>query len=370
MASFLSLPFLLLCIFTIVKSQGQEDFSRDAVFTATKDEYLDLLVIKTVTASCPFDCNLYCLAEPDCQSTNYHPSTRICELCNHTFTSRPGCKVHKPGYIHFDSDKRSLPPDPCTNETCKNGGTCSNTCSENLCVCPANTSGMLCERFTGDGAPSSCKEVYDRGLKKDAAYILSIESRSVEIYCHLTVIDGCGDGGWTLAMKADGAKATFQYESSLWTNKLAYNLSAGLTGFDNQETKLPSYWATPFTKICIGFKVGDTLKSTMIPYTASSLYDVIADDTYRVTTPIGKTAWRALIAGSSMQANCNQEGFNSGGRVRVGFVSNGLDDCGSIDSMVGIGGSSWLSISVGNSCKIQCDNGVITIQAIGYLFLQ
>ncbi|XP_048589806.1 uncharacterized skeletal organic matrix protein 5 [Nematostella vectensis] len=197
-----------------------------------------------------------------------------------------------------------------------------------------------------------------------------MESRSVEIYCYLTVIDGCGDGGWTLAMKADGAKATFLYESSLWTNKLAYNPSAGLTGFDNQETKLPSYWATPFTKICIGFKVGATLKSMIIPYTATSFYDIIADGNQRGITPIGKTAWRALIAGSSMQAYCNREGFNVAGGVRVGVISNNENDCLSLDSMVGIGGRSWLSNSAGNSCKYVCDNGDLNIAAIGYLFVQ
>ncbi|XP_048579319.1 uncharacterized protein LOC5504558 [Nematostella vectensis] len=371
MECFLSPLFLLLCFFTIVKSQGQEDFSRDAVFTVTKDEYLGLLVFKTVTASRPFDCNLYCLAEPDCQSTNYHPPTRMCELCNHTFASRPGCKIPKPGYIHFDSNKRSPHSHRCSNVTCKNGGTCNNTCSADLsCICQPNTTGMLCEQFTGDVAPSSCKEVHDRGLKKDAAYILNMEDRSVEIYCHLTVIDGCGDGGWTLAIKADGAKTTFLYESSLWTNKLAYNPSAGLTGFDNQETKLPSYWAMPFTKICIGFKVGDTLKSMTIPYTATSLYDVIADGTYRGTTQIGKTAWRSLVAGSSMQTNCNQEGFNVGGRLRVGFASNEQIHCKSVDSMVGIGGYSRNKNSAGNSCMYACDNGDINIAAIGYLFLQ
>ncbi|XP_032231156.1 uncharacterized skeletal organic matrix protein 5 [Nematostella vectensis] len=274
----------------------------------------------------------------------------------------------------FDSIlKGSLPPDPCSNVTCKNGGTCNLACAENiewLCACQPNTTGMLCEHFTGNASPSSCKEVYDRGLKKDAAYILSMENKSVEIYCHMTVIDGCGDGGWTLAMKVDGAKATFLYESSLWTNKLAYNPSAGLTGFDNQETKLPSYWATPFTKICIGLKVGDNLKSMTIPYTATSLYDVIADGIYRGTTPIGKTAWKALIAGSSMQADCNQEGFNVGGRVRVGLVSNEQNDCGSVDSMLGIGGNSWLC-AAGNTCRYCCcDNGYPNIKAIGYLLLK
>ncbi|XP_001640993.2 uncharacterized protein LOC5521309 [Nematostella vectensis] len=271
MTCFAALLYQLLSFFTIVKSQCQEEFSRDAVFTATEDEYLNFSAIKTVTAHRPFDCNLHCLVEPDCQSTNYHPPTRMCELCDHTFTSRPACKVNKPGYIHFDSNKGSISHDPFRNVRCKNGGTCHSACAKNSewqCACQPNTTGMLCEQFAGN-TPTSCKEVYSKGIGKNTAYILSLENKSIEIYCHLTVIDGCGDGGWTLAMKVNGSKDTFIYGSSLWTDKSAYNPSAGLTDFDNQETKLPSYWAVPFTKICIGLKVGDTLKSMTIPYTAT-----------------------------------------------------------------------------------------------------
>ena len=28
----------------------------------------------------------------------------------------------------------------------------------------------------------------------------------VEVYCHMTEIPGCGEGGWTLVMKIDGTK--------------------------------------------------------------------------------------------------------------------------------------------------------------------
>ena len=30
--------------------------------------------------------------------------------------------------------------------------------------------------------------------------------------------------------------------------------AGGKTGFDSQETKLPTYWSTPFSKICLGMK--------------------------------------------------------------------------------------------------------------------
>ncbi|XP_032218125.2 uncharacterized protein LOC116601450 [Nematostella vectensis] len=364
--------FLTLYVITFVESQSRKDLSRNTVFKPTKDEYLDNSTFKTVPDSRPFDCSLHCLADPDCQSTNYHPPTRMCELCNHTFKSRPGYRISKPGYIHFDPDKGSILSDePCRNVECKNGGMCYPVDSPSAhppwkCVCQINTTGMLCEQWIGVAA-SSCKDAFIKGCTKDTSYILNIEDKSVETFCHLTAIDGCGDGGWTLAMKVNGSKTTFPYESSLWTDKSAYNPSAGLTGFDNQETKLPSYWATPFTKICIGFKVGDTLKNMTIPYTATSLYDVIADGTYRGTS-IGKTAWRALIAGSSMQGNCNRQGFNVLGRLRIGIMSNQENDCITCDTHLGIGGDVMIA---GNRCgSSYCDNGPKNIKAMGYLLLQ
>ena len=45
---------------------------------------------------------------------------------------------------------------------------------------------------------------------------------------------------------------TFHFGKSFWTDEKEYNPSGGETGFDQQETKLPSYWNTSFSKICLG----------------------------------------------------------------------------------------------------------------------
>jgi hypothetical protein len=50
-----------------------------------------------------------------------------------------------------------------------------------------------------------------------------------------------------------------------------------MSGFDDQETKLATYWNTPFKEICLGMKVNNSLNFISISYQASSLYDVIAD---------------------------------------------------------------------------------------------
>ena len=40
---------------------------------------------------------------------------------------------------------------------------------------------------------------------ENKAYILSVGSEKIPVYCHMTN-EECGDGGWTLVMKIDGSK--------------------------------------------------------------------------------------------------------------------------------------------------------------------
>ena len=63
-----------------------------------------------------------------------------------------------------------------------------------------------------------------------------------------------------------------------------FNLPGGKTGLDTHETKLPTYWNTPFNKICLGMKIGQQFKSVVINHQARSLYSLIADGKYRATS--------------------------------------------------------------------------------------
>ena len=40
------------------------------------------------------------------------------------------------------------------------------------------------------------------------AYKLQTDVGKVPVYCHMTSIEGCGSGGWTMVMKIDGHKVT------------------------------------------------------------------------------------------------------------------------------------------------------------------
>ena len=77
-------------------------------------------------------------------------------------------------------------------------------------------------------------------------------------------------------------------------NKNAYNPTGRESGFDTQETKLPTYWNTSFTKICLGMKIGQHINFIVIDKQANSLYSLIADGQYCATS-LGRDAWKTLI---------------------------------------------------------------------------
>ena len=119
---------------------------------------------------------------------------------------------------------------------------------------------------------------------------------------------------------------TFHYDSDFWKNKNEFNLPGGETGFDSQETKLPTYWETPFSKICLGMKYGQQIRFIVIDKQADSLYSLIADGQYRAIS-LGRNKWKTLIGlQASLQTNCNKEGFNAVGsaqgssKARIGFL--------------------------------------------------
>jgi hypothetical protein len=141
----------------------------------------------------------------------------------------------------------------------------------------------------------------------------------------------------------------FNYSSPYWTNKETYAVEDGLEGLNEKQTKLASYWNTPFNKICLGMKVDGAIKWIALHYTTNSLHSVIEDETFKGTI-FGKEAWMSLIDGSSLQEHCNQEGFNIQGaythdtsqwnmNIRIGVVANNEENCNSCDSCIGFGTS-------------------------------
>lgn len=233
----------------------------------------------------------------------------------------------------------------------------------------------------GSDSFSSCKEIYaNHRSEGNKAYFLQMGSGKVPVYCRMTNLGACGGGGWTLVMKIDGAKSTFRYDSKLWSNNIDFNFPGGKTGFDHHETKLPTYWDTPFSKICLGMKIGHQINFILIIKQANSLYSLIADGHYRATS-LGRNAWKTLVGSqASLQLNCNMEGFNAVGsdasfsKARIGIINNQQNHCGSCDSRIGFGTGGFPDDS--NTCGNEAsgsylpDNGNKKIKAMGYIFVQ
>ena len=173
-------------------------------------------------------------------------------------------------------------------------------------------------------------------------------------------------------------QSTFHYDSAYWSNKNEYNPLAGRTGFDSQETKLPTYWNTSFSKICLGMKVGNVTNFLVVNKQADSLHSLIADGQYRATS-LGRDTWKTLIGSqASLQSNCNKEGFNAVGsniqhsKARIGITNNEQNDCNSCDSRLGLGtgGYSDDTNTCGNVASHAPDNGDKIIKTMGYILVQ
>ena len=136
-------------------------------------------------------------------------------------------------------------------------------------------------------------------------------------------------------------QTTFHYDSELWTNKNPFNIPGGETGFDRNQTKLPTYWNNSFSRICLGMKIDQQqLKFMVINSTEKSLYSLIADGNYRKTS-LGRDTWKTLIGSNvTLQPYCNMEGFNAkcenvAVKTRIGILGNNEDDCNTCDSRIG-----------------------------------
>ena len=149
-----------------------------------------------------------------------------------------------------------------------------------------------------------------------------------------------------------------------------------------KQTKLASYWNTPFDKICLGMEVNNLTKWIVINYKASSLSNAIADGDFK-KTKVGKDKWLSLVDGSRLQENCNEEGFNINIptwhprklKVRIGIIANNQNNCESCDSCIGFGTST--RGCDGKIRKTTCGNIAIcgyffnkNTPAFGYIFVQ
>ena len=170
-------------------------------------------------------------------------------------------------------------------------------------------------------------------------------------------------------------QTTFRYYAPYWSDYRGYNLPGGETGFDGQESKLPTHWNTSFPKICLGMKIGHQLRFIVIHKQADSLFSLIADGQYCVTS-LGRDKWKELIGSQgSLQYNWDKEGFNvvediltpelvllAKTRISVARAIKGSD--------LAQKGTLTPQTRVGNEAFINPDNGDKHLKAMGYILIQ
>ncbi len=155
---------------------------------------------------------------------------------------------------------------------------------------------------------------------------------------------------WTLVMKVDGARTTFQYDSSHWVTASRY--MDGAVDLNRNEAKYVGFNATPFHELRLQTRTGSTERDVVVtvmphPTVASSLVDVILGRVMPAPALLqGPEPWAGVFPGARLQPMCRRFGFNiapgGGGtraRVRIGGVGDeSTANCTTPDSWVGVGG--------------------------------
>eukprot|EP00042_Codosiga_hollandica_P048252 m.538063 g.538063 ORF g.538063 m.538063 type:complete len:814 (-) comp57626_c0_seq1:115-2556(-) len=185
---------------------------------------------------------------------------------------------------------------------------------------------------------ASCQDARNLiSTSPSGVYNLVFSGTSYPVWCEMI-----NSEGWTLVMKASGSDSTWIYTNAIWSNQNTLNPNGFATGLDQAQLKSPMYWLMPFTQFRMGMRAPQSsgpVNWANVAYSASSLYSQIADGNRR-SGLFDKGTWQALANGGSLQSNCNQGGFNVNypiTQIRIGFLSNEQNDCGTPDSFIGLG---------------------------------
>ena len=300
-----------------------------------------------------------------CDDANADESDACTTLCK-----APACDDKLKSGSESDVDCGGMECPKCGDAALCGGGS---DCSSGYCAMGKCAVAPSCKAIK-QGDPMAASGVYSIDPDGNGPIV------AFQAYCEMSY-DG---GGWTLVLKADGTKTTFYYDAGLWLNGMTYQ--PAMADYDRNEAKLQSFMSVPFTEIAVGMEqpilnMGAlNLKYLKMTQAGSSLHAVLLPNTFAALNPaLGRNTWTGLITGSSLQPNCNREGFNNNVpgyiRTRIGIISNQEGDCGSPDSFLGVGGQGAPcgpapERSVGNLAGCSGDNGDKNLPAFGVVLVR
>ena len=236
----------------------------------------------------------------------------------------------------------------------------------------------VCEVF------ASCLEVEDLdNALPSGVYELDPDAEGpAPAYSNYCDLESFG-GGWTLVIKAHSDSPEFAYDSEKWSVVDPFQPDA--FNFDRIEAKLPSWSSVSFTEVMVGMEApignGPVELQTLVlqDMGGSSLFDQISPGDF-VQSSAGREGWLGLVNGSSLQDNCDKEGFNVVGddqgngwhQARIGILGNEQDDCSSPDSRLAIGGSGTAcgTSDAPNGNYTGCSANDVDIQVFGAVFVR
>jgi len=200
---------------------------------------------------------------------------------------------------------------------------------------------------------ASCLDALDQGVTTSGVYSIEPDGGTpFDAYCDMTT----AGGGWTLALKADGSRSTFDYDASIWLT--ATTLNPGEPDHDRTEAKLESFSRMRADEILIEVD-GATLDKDLVG--DFPLLDRFGSDLPELF--LMPSRWLALVPGEV--PTCAQvDGVNVGDdtyRARLGLVARDYDE----DS--GCSQANKAAIGVGLQVNDDCDDSAVSL-AVGHVY--